>query len=116
MFDHLLSVLNEIKAERERQDAKWGEQNHPNGTGGPTKAQRIELANLAKLACDTAAKQGKLTWNHILTEEMMEAIAEDDAALLRAELVQVAAVTVSWIQAIDRKSFKDASEAEEIGG
>ena len=27
------SVLEEVSAERERQNAKWGEQNHTNGTG-----------------------------------------------------------------------------------
>lgn len=39
------SVLAEVLAERARQDAKWGEQNHPNGTGAYGFA---EMAHRAK--------------------------------------------------------------------
>jgi hypothetical protein len=33
-----------------------------------------------------------------------EALAEDDPTLLRAELIQVAAVAVAWVEAIDRRT------------
>jgi NTP pyrophosphatase (non-canonical NTP hydrolase) len=74
-------VLADLVGERTRQDAKWGEQNH-----------------------DAA------TWLAILTEEVGEAaqaILHDTfggraAGSLRTELVQVAAVTVQWIECIDR--------------
>ena len=31
-FGSTFAVLDEVRAERARQDAKWGEQNHPDGT------------------------------------------------------------------------------------
>lgn len=101
------AVLDEVFNERVNQDMKWGQQDHANGTGldtldGPT-GGFAELAKEAKLRCDTAAKFGTLTWEHILTEEYLEALAESDPKRLRAELIQVAAVAVSWIEAIDRK-------------
>ena len=94
-------ILPEIAAERARQDAKWGEQNHPDGTGN---AGDAHVARLAKSWCDNAAKRGALTYRHILDEEVQEAFAESDPAKLRAELVQVAAVAVAWIECIDRRS------------
>lgn len=43
-------------------------------------------------------------WRHILDEEVAEALAETDPERLRAELVQVAAVAVQWIEALDRRA------------
>jgi hypothetical protein len=116
MTPQTVDVLLEVGAERERQDAKWGEQNHPDGTGAfsvreggrvlPDEyvgAVRADRAREAKSACDRAAAEGRLTYLHILREEVAEAAAEHDPALLRAELVQVAAVAVKWIEAIDRR-------------
>lgn len=98
-------ALTEIAIERARQDAKWGEQNHPDGTGGWWHEQTSAM--LAREACQKAAADGTLTWAHVLREEVYEALAEHDPAKLRAELVQVAAVAVAWIEAIDQRG--DAS-------
>jgi hypothetical protein len=105
-------VLCEVAAERERQDAKWGQQDHPDGTGDwdsyarkrsdHLKEIREGKASVAKAACDVAAAEGRLTYRHILDEEVCEAFAEDDAAALRRELLQVAAVAVAWVEKIDR--------------
>ena len=92
-------VLTEIRAERARQDAKWGEQNHPDGTG--EQHDEVEAAR-AKAACEYAAATGCLTYRHILHEEVAEAFAESDSDRLEAELVQVAAVTVAWIEKLRR--------------
>lgn len=93
-------VLNEVLAERERQEAKWGEQNHPDGTSherfGPTSVAQ-------KMRVDGMARRGTLTYFEILQEEFWEAAAEEDPAKLRAELVQVAAVAVAWVECIDRR-------------
>lgn len=94
------SALLEISRERARQDAKWGEQNHPDGTGG----KPAELArDLAQADTDRAAKRHECTWRHILNEEVREAFAETDPTALRTELVQVAAVATQWVEAIDRR-------------
>lgn len=117
------TVLAEVAAERARQDAKWGEQNHPDGTGpeshplvvdgakndliypGPL---RIAVANRLAVgftqSTDAAAREGSLTWRHILLEEVFEALAESDPAKLRRELIQLAAVATQWVEAIDRRS------------
>lgn len=99
--DSLTLLLQEVRAERARQDQKWGEQNHPDGTG--QYPETID-ADVARMACQNAAEGGYLDWMHILREEVAEAFAESDPARLRAELVQVVSVGVAWIQAIDRRS------------
>lgn len=101
MSEKTWAVLTDVAAERARQDAKWGEQNHPDNTGGPAEGR---AAIGARFACELAAKEGTLTWRHILREEVAEAFAETDPMKLRAELVQVAAVACAWIEAIDRRT------------
>lgn len=94
-------VLAEVIAERGRQDAKWGEPvDHPDGTGGSV---AIGAALDAKANTDRAAAEGRVTWRHILREEVAEAFAETDPVKLRAELVQVAAVTVKWLRMLDAR-------------
>ena len=94
-----LGVLPEIAAERERQDEKWGEQNHPDGTGP---GYAID-AKRARHRCNLAAALGLVSYRDILEEEMYEAFAESDPDKLRHELVQVAAVAVAWIEKLDRE-------------
>lgn len=72
------NILEEIKQERERQEAKWGEQNHE-----------------------------PLLWNAILGEEFGEvskSILERDTKNYREELIQVAAVAVAAIECLDRQN------------
>jgi len=97
------AVLTEVAEERARQDTRWGEQNHPDGTGGPLTAT---TAQVARSQCQDAAEQGNVTWRDILREEVAEAMAESDPVRLRDELVQVAAVAVNWAEAIDRRQAK----------
>jgi hypothetical protein len=96
----LAAVLTEVAAERRRQDERWGPQNHPDGTGDWLGA----AAALVRKDCDQAAASGKLTWRHILQEEVAEAAAEEGPAELRRELIQVAAVAVAWVEALDRRT------------
>ncbi|WP_186319237.1 hypothetical protein [Streptomyces sp. SAJ15] len=101
-------IAAEIDTERAAQDRKWGEQNHPNGTG--PRHELLELvstslaAHDAREICQRNAAAGTVTWRDILTEEVCEALTEDDPAALRTELVQVAAVAFAWIAAIDRRT------------
>lgn len=95
-------ILGDIRAERTRQQHKHGDQSHlPDGTG--RMARSIDAAN-RRNECDRAVERGVVTFRHILAEEVAETFAETEAARLRAELVQVAAVAVQWIQAIDGRS------------
>lgn len=91
-------IYGEIADERARQDERWGEQNHRDGTG----PQYAEHAEYERIRTTNAAEDGTLTWRHILIEEVWEAFAERDPAKLREELVQVAAVATAWIEDLDR--------------
>ena len=96
--DGVWLVLQDVRWEVGNQLHQWGIQHHPDGTGGQWDAS---LADYAKVVCGAKAKAGTLTWKDILLEEVYEACAESDRQRLRAELVQVAAVCVSWIEDID---------------
>jgi hypothetical protein len=102
---YLSPIEQEIRRERARQDEKWGEQNHPDGTGGHLAEQTRDAA---RERCQEAASRGAVDWSMILAEEVFEAIAEEDPAKLRAELIQVAAVAVAWAEAIDRRGGEPA--------
>jgi len=74
-----MMLLDEIAAERQRQDRKWGERNH-----------------------------SPLFWLAILQEEIGEsakAILEDDLLAYRQEMIQVAAVAIAAIESIDRQAI-----------
>lgn len=98
----ILDVLNE----RVRQDAKWGEQNHPSIGWQAKNEPRLEAVNWVQKGNERDVRDGKLSWDNILLEEVYEAIAETDEARIREELVQVAAVAVAWIECIDRRAKK----------
>lgn len=111
-----VAVLSEVGDERTRQDKKWGQQNHPDGTGSTAfswvaivdlvenrSIDNDDAASAARFSCDFNFRGGRGTWADILLEEVAEAYAEDDPDRLRAELVQVAAVAVAWVEAIDRR-------------
>lgn len=115
-----ISVAFELVGEVKKARDQHGEQRHlPLGTG-PEKellfgiesnleafnladADNGELADAAKLACERAFKRGEGTWQHIITEEWAEAMAEEDPTLLRAELVQLGAMAISAIMALDHQ-------------
>lgn len=94
------AFAQEIDAERARQLAKFGDQQHPDGTGN--KSQQDDAVQ-ARRWCEAAFGSGYGTWADVLAEEVAEANAERDPAKLRAELIQVAAVCAAWIYAIDQR-------------
>lgn len=105
------AILQEIGIERERQDAKWGEQNHPII---PDNSRRMSLkfyqqeTSFWKNMCDTDSKQGSTNWEAILLEEVYEALEQaalGNQANLREELVQVAGVVVAMIESLDRNGL-----------
>lgn len=111
-------VLEEVLAERQRQEAKWGQQNHPSfdqallsRDGGCTPGRmaleyEVPAEARGKYLCETAFAVKAGTYGHILMEEVAEVFAtcnDRSEATTRADLVQVAAVAVAWIEAIDRR-------------
>lgn len=117
-------VLAGVLAERRRQDAVFGLDDHPDVPlipGDPHNAANeleaaytlgIPTARDARIARNEAGSE-EVTWGHVLVEEVAEAVeagATGDTRALRKELLQVAATAVAWIEAIDRRNTiaKDA--------
>lgn len=110
-------VLDEVRLERERQDAKWGVQNHPDLSPRRDRSypertaeeMQIPSAHTARSCCEHLAARGELGFADIALEEFAESIeaaALGDVVELRKELVQTAAVIVAWIESIDRRGVK----------
>lgn len=95
------AVLDDVLAERDRQHAKWGQQDLPDGTTRDHAA--VLRAVDAQTRCAEAALLGTLTFRHIADEEIAEAFAETDDELLEVECIQAAAVFVQWVEAIRRR-------------
>lgn len=79
-------IYAEVDAERDRQSAKW-ERPHPWGQGDCSSS---DVPDIVKAA--------------VLTEECGEvarAVLDRDDVGLRAELVQVVAVGVAWLEALE---------------
>ncbi|MGW7350889.1 hypothetical protein [Streptomyces sp. NPDC054784] len=95
------AFAEDVDTERQRQLRKFGDQHHPDGTGLTEDRDR---AARARHVCDSMARLGQLAWRDILHEEVQEAFAETDPDLLRAELVQVAAVCAAWIADLDSRT------------
>lgn len=83
-----MSVLDDVAAERLRQDSRWGEQNHDPNDYFAILAE--EFGEVAKEVVEWRFGIEKSNRAHRLTT-------------IRAELVQVAAVAVAMIEAIDRR-------------
>lgn len=94
------AFIADVIAERRRQLERWGDQRHPDGTGGDGSR---EAADRARRHTEICAHHGTLSWREILIEEVFEALAETDPCRLRTELVQVAAVIAAWLCDIDRR-------------
>lgn len=103
-------ILAEVLDERVRQDEKWGEQNLKDGTGPGLGFDR--LADAFKAENDKRLALGTAQWWQVLQEEVFEAGAATTEDALREELIQVAAVAVQWVEAIDRRRAARAAASQ----
>lgn len=97
-----LRVVRDVIAERHRQHAKWGEQTLPFRSYylGPNAFDLIERQ--VRVAQD-GHKHG---WLDVIIEELCEVYRAKTPTERRAELVQLAAVTIQTIEALDREAAK----------
>ena len=112
--EHSPNVWLEIMQERDRQDKKWGEQNHPSvdqvlfnrGASADRMCDEYEIPTevRAKALLEMRMQRGALTFAHIAVEELSEVVAASNDVDRREELVQLAAVAIQWIEAIDRRA------------
>lgn len=103
------AVLSEIMDEREAQDDRWGVQDHPlHDVADPNGVSLLgrSYASLERI-CKERFRDHPPTGAVILLEEVFEALAARDPEDTREELVQVAAVAVMMIEALDRRPRVD---------
>lgn len=91
MIDDIL--LRDIIQERDRQDAKWGEQNHDQFKWNAILGE--EVGEVANAICEN-------WYGDVFSSE-----ARGKFLHLREELVQVAAVAIAFIQSLDRNELKN---------
>lgn len=108
-----MRVLADVAAEREHQYATYGtNEDTKDGTGDRVPwllpfDQREALVIQQAFRADyeqVEIVEGEVTWMHLVREEIAEAFQESDPERLRAELVQVAALAVSWIEKLDGRA------------
>lgn len=106
-------ILLDINAACDRAERQYGKANDTldDGTGpdhvwlmpytldGATDIEKTLRRDYEKYEDDN----GLPTWLHVLREEVAEAALEDDLPALRAEVLDVAQVAVSWLERIDRR-------------
>ena len=109
-----VKVLLEVERERKMQFAKYGtNEDLEDGTGGqwawPVSASSANgLEERFRVDYDKhEARHGRPTWMHLVREEVAEAFQETTAERLREELIQVAALCVSWVEKIDTRGQID---------
>lgn len=109
-----LEVLRDVRAERARQFAAYGtNENLEDGTGPDVQwlpnihheavATEVALQFRHEYEHYKAEGDGLPTWRHLVTEEVAESFVETDPVRLREELIQVAALCVSWVEKIDAR-------------
>lgn len=102
------AVLGDVAIERVHQRHKYGDQDHlPDGTDPDCPSSTLAALQLSVKAARAnlryQVEQGTVTFRDILVCEVAEAFDEVDPVRLRAELIQVAAVAVQWVEAIDAR-------------
>jgi hypothetical protein len=103
--EKLTALMEEVFEELKRAHRKHGSPPLPNGTrnGGMNLVCRAQAQN----SCDRAAREGRVTWWHIIEEEVAEASCEEGDKEFRAELLQVAAMCFKAIADIDTRPGAD---------
>lgn len=100
-------ILERVFQERQSQEARYGEQNAKcqSGTGPDTcwllpftGASATKIQHRLRYDYEEYEYDAPVTWVHLVREEIAEAFQEDDPARLAEELIQVAALCVSWVE------------------
>lgn len=92
-------VLLDVRIRRHVQDDAEGSfRDYPDGTARPLDASMLVTA---KQQLVDAKKEVRLTWRHQLDLAVAELCAERDPKKLRRLLVNVAAVSVAWVEGLE---------------
>ena len=110
-YKNIVGIFEEICAERQRQDEKFGEQRNYPMLGvyfDPFDHKKKQFPTTAafKNALERSRERTKTDmfgWLDILFEEVCEAFLETEPEKQREEMIQVAAVAVAIIEYLDRR-------------
>lgn len=117
-------VLLDVAAERSRQVARYGHNDDLQDGTGPRTAWLLPVAAHPATEIeqifrgdyeDYEEETGKPTWAHLVREEIAEAFQEADPERLREELIQVAALAVSWVETLDARTAEQGNETGSWG-
>ena len=110
------AVLSDINKERDRQVQKWGDEDNFDlppisfkfNDPGSVAAQILGVPHMtdAREACEANADAGQQDWGSVIVEELaevVEAAGRQNEVDLYSELIQLAAVAVSWAEALLRR-------------
>ena len=110
-----IGVLAEVRAERGRQFDRYGtNEGLEDGTGTASRwlapvsdKPAVSVERLFREDYEAHEKAtGAPTWMHLIREEVAEVFVENDPSRLREELLQVAALAVSWVEKIDARGVE----------
>lgn len=105
--DRTRAILDLVFAERQRQEARYGEENLTTQSGsGPNTCWLLPYTGDSAAQIQVALRgdyegfedEVPVTWVHLVREEIAEAFQESDPTRLAEELIQVAALCVSWVE------------------
>uniref|UniRef100_UPI003F492566 hypothetical protein n=1 Tax=Amycolatopsis sp. CA-290885 TaxID=3239925 RepID=UPI003F492566 len=94
------AVIADLVQATRRRERLYGQEDHAYGTGGDLDQVTLELVERRVQA---RRADGVQLWRDSLCEVVASAFAQADLKRLRRELVKVGAVSVAWIEAIDRE-------------
>lgn len=95
--------MAEIREERRRQDAKWGEQNH----------SPIEWCAILTEEVGEVSKEAlELHFAQLQNSGQSEAWFEEKLALYRKEVIQVAAVALAMAESLERNKWRALQRGE----
>lgn len=107
------AVAYEVLEERHRQFTRYGTNNSLEDGTGPLERWLVPVSGMTADMLEKEIRSGyehhedvhgAPSWRHLLLEEVAEAFQEEDPVRLREELMQVAALAVSWIETLDHRT------------
>lgn len=99
----IVQIFESVIEERDRALAKWGIQNHPDGTQDSEWNRRARDHQREIVDQQAEGGMGGSNWYDILLEEVFEAGAETDLVALDKELCQVMQVCTVWREDLQRR-------------
>lgn len=109
------AVLAQVFTERHAQVAKYGMNDDLHDGSGPDTVWLSPFTPARASTIEEVLRQdyigyeletGNPTWVHLIREEVAEAFAEADPERLAEELIQVAALCVSWVEHLAKRGAK----------